>query len=472
MQQAGLQPVGKRQHPADVAGHHAQRQPVHVVIGQCDALLVGIERGHHRHRAEDLLAEGRVVGRHTSQHGGLVDQALVLPAGGQGGPGADRSLDDAVAVVALGGIDQWPDQHLGIGPWVAGADLRHLGHQPVHERVIQAPLHQDAAGGHADLPLVQETAPGRVVHCQLQVGVVQHQQRILAAQFQRHLLQVPATGLTDLAAGSGGTGELDRRHLRVGGQRRTGGAIAGQHLQQARRQAGLLEQPGNHGAAADRGARVGLEHHRVAQCQRRCHRTHRQVEREIERRNHPDHADRAPPGQAHPSAAAGQHLALAAAGQLAGLQQRGGGDGSLHRGLGPAGTGLAGQPHRNLPGMGAGQLAGAAQHIGPLPAGQRRPGRLRGRRRGAGPADGRRIGQSDLPEPLAGGRFDHIGHIAPGHPPAIEHLCMPQRRWQPITLDFHHILHTNGVPACLRQGQHRVNRCQRLQWRPLPGTQP
>jgi hypothetical protein len=55
----------------------------------------------------------------------------------------------------------------------------------------------------------------------------------------------------------------------VGDQRLPDVRPAGQNLQDAWRQAGFLEDPGDRHAAGDGGARVGLEDHRVAQGQRR-----------------------------------------------------------------------------------------------------------------------------------------------------------------------------------------------------------
>ena len=75
-------------------------------------------------------------------------------------------------------------------------------------------------------------------------------------------------------------------------------------------QPGLLEDPGEHHAAAHRGARVGLEHHRVAQRQRGGDRPDRQDDRGVERRDHPDHADRQPARHRQPRLVRAQQLAV------------------------------------------------------------------------------------------------------------------------------------------------------------------
>ena len=87
----------------------------------------------------------------------------------------------------------------------------------------------------------------------------------------------------DLAAGGGGAGERDHADARVGDQRLADIGAARQHVQQAVGQARLLEDAGEDDAAADRGARVGLQHDRVAERERRRDRPDRQDLREVER---------------------------------------------------------------------------------------------------------------------------------------------------------------------------------------------
>ncbi|MNS61926.1 hypothetical protein D3C72_949710 [compost metagenome] len=71
--------------------------------------------------------------------------------------------------------------------------------------------------------------------------------------------------------------------MRITGQRGTGGAVAGQHVQHTLRKTCLLEQACDHRTTAHRRARIGLEHHGITESDGRGHRAHRQVQREIER---------------------------------------------------------------------------------------------------------------------------------------------------------------------------------------------
>ena len=68
-------------------------------------------------------------------------------------------------------------------------------------------------------PGIGEGAEGGGVDRLVDVGVVEDDQRRLAAQLEQHRLQVARRGLGDDAADARGAGEVDAAHLRVGDQR-------------------------------------------------------------------------------------------------------------------------------------------------------------------------------------------------------------------------------------------------------------
>ena len=78
-------------------------------------------------------------------------------------------------------------------------------------------------------------APGRAGD--VEVGVVEHDQRVVAAELQARPASGSAGGLADQPADRGRAGERDHRDVRVLGQRRAGLGVAGQHVQQAARAA-------------------------------------------------------------------------------------------------------------------------------------------------------------------------------------------------------------------------------------------
>ncbi|MNV21453.1 hypothetical protein D3C71_1123880 [compost metagenome] len=246
-----------------------------------------------------------------------------------------------------------------------------------------------------------------------------------------------ARRFTHLAPGAGGTGELDHRDVRVTGQRRTGRAIPRQHMEQASRQASQFEQACDHEATAHGGARIGLEHHRIAQCQCRGDRTHGQIQREIERRNHTHHAERAAARQIQTARFGRQHFADAARGQCRRFMQGLGVHLGLEAGLELGGATFADQPLHDLIVVFFGQLRGAAQDL--------RAGVIRG----AGPValcvggsggracDLRGVGHRDLAQAFAGGRFDHVLGACTRGPLAIEELAGPRGRRQECVCCHH-----------------------------------
>ncbi len=72
--------------------------------------------------------------------------------------------------------------------------------------------HDDPFGRHADLALVHESAEGGGLHCLLKVGVLQHDQRRLAAQLQHHRFQMFSAAFRDDPADRRRSGEVHAAH--------------------------------------------------------------------------------------------------------------------------------------------------------------------------------------------------------------------------------------------------------------------
>ena len=287
---------------------------------------------------------------------------------------------------------------------------------------------QVPAGRHADLPGVVERAESADRHRLFQIDVVEHDQRGIAAELEVHPLQPGRRRGRNRLAGPGGTGEGDHRDLRVVDHRGADIGAAGQHMQQTRGQAGLLEDPGEHHAAADRGARIGLADHRVAQRESRRDGPDRQDDRRIERRDDADNPDRQPAA-----------TSTTAAGSSGGSRRPGGWPEPL-----PPNT-----PRPPLPWSGIARRAGSrrtpgsasrgsrprarrtgrrpAQHRRPPVVGQRGPLLLRLRRGLARLVHIGRGGRADPGQGLAGGRLDGVILPArPGGPAAGVDLALPR----------------------------------------------
>jgi hypothetical protein len=340
--------------------------------------------------------------------------------------GGDGLGDDAVDVGELALVDQRPERDL-LGVRVADRQvLRPLG-QPVEVLIGYGFEHDVPARGHADLALVQERTPraGRAGY--VDIGVVEHDERVVAAEFQADAFQRPPCGLADQPADRGRAGERDHRHVRALGQRGAGFGVAGQHVQQAGGEPGQLEQPGEQDAAGDGGLHVRLEDDRVTEGERRGDRTGRQDQREVPRADHADHAERDALGDALPTGLAGrQQVPPGLGGQRRGLPQLTEDQLDLEGGLARYGTALADQPALELGAVVLEDAGGAADQRGPLRPGLGGPfglGLLRGccrRRHVAG------VGEPHGREYLSRGRLGGLQHpAARGGPAGAVDLALP-----------------------------------------------
>ena len=138
-------------------------------------------------------------------------------------------------------------------------------------------------------------------------------------------------------------------------------------------QPGRREQLGEQHAAADRGARVRLEHHGVAERECWRYRPDRQDRRHVERRDHADHSGRHPAGHAQPRLRRAQQLAVRLRGERGGLVALLGRHADLQVAKRRDGSGFPGQPGLDLVGVLKPQIAGLAQHRGPLAVRHGRP---------------------------------------------------------------------------------------------------
>ncbi len=116
---AGLQPLGHPDRPGQIAGEGVGDQAELGVVGQGDALVVGVEGGDRGHRAEDLLAEHLGARRHIGEHGRRVEvpsAAERLAAGQHRAAGVHRVPDQLRDLVHRSGIDQRADLHAVVDP--------------------------------------------------------------------------------------------------------------------------------------------------------------------------------------------------------------------------------------------------------------------------------------------------------------------------------------------------------------------
>jgi hypothetical protein len=211
---AGLELLGHGHGPPHRLGNHRRRQAAGVVVGQGNRFFVAAVGDDVGHRAKGFFLEHAHAGLDAAEHRGLVEQAVKAAAGFQLGAAAHAVLHQGMYAVTLLGIDQRAQGHLAAGA-IAHGQMRGLGNQALGEFRRHAFMHQDAVRRHADLALMEVRTPGRVAGRHVQVGVVQDQQRVGAAQLQRHLLQMAAGQLADAAPHGHRAGEGDHGHARV-----------------------------------------------------------------------------------------------------------------------------------------------------------------------------------------------------------------------------------------------------------------
>ena len=149
----------------------------------------------------------------------------------------------AVDLVPLPGVDHRAQRDRAAGG-VADRQPVGPGGERVDVGVGHARLDQVPAGGHADLALVGERPPRPDRGRGLEVDVVQHQQRGVAAELEVHPLEVLGGEGADRPAGPGRAGEGDHPHGPLHDERLADVGAAGQDVQDPVGQARLGEDLG------------------------------------------------------------------------------------------------------------------------------------------------------------------------------------------------------------------------------------
>src|SRR4051812_48761353 len=103
--------------------------------------------------------------------------------------------------------------------WITGGEPRGAGRGLLHEIVSDFVVDDDALGRHADLSLMHEGAKHGGIYRRVDVGVVEHDERRLAAELEQCWFQMPTCKLTDAATNHGRTGEVDAPHRGMCDQR-------------------------------------------------------------------------------------------------------------------------------------------------------------------------------------------------------------------------------------------------------------
>src|SRR3712207_4336694 len=158
-----------------------------------------------------LLPQAGVLGD-VDHDGPPVEQPLVGAALDDPRALLDGLLEHRVAAVALALVDHRAEADLA-GRRVAHGDVARALGERLHVVVVELPRDEVPAGGDAGLALVVVRRPGADHRRLLEVGVLEHHERVVAAELQRALLQLLPTHRRDLAADRARAREVD--HLRA-----------------------------------------------------------------------------------------------------------------------------------------------------------------------------------------------------------------------------------------------------------------
>ena len=210
----------------------------------------------------------------------------------QRGTASDRVLDLTQHHRLLASVHHRTDLHtrLGAGPLL---ERRGLLDKPLRESLGDRRRHIDPLGAHADLTGVAEAVAGGEGGGGLHVGVLEHDERILAAEFENHPLQPRTTRFENVRARRAASGEDDELH--VGSHHGLSLPLVAVHDPQDVRVPRRVERLDDRA-----GPRIGdqwrllggLEEHRVARDEGRQQRLVRHEDREVPRRDHRGDAER------------------------------------------------------------------------------------------------------------------------------------------------------------------------------------
>src|SRR5580704_9963097 len=177
-------------------------------VGQRERLLVVSERRDHCDRAKAFFVKGRHSRCHPGDYRRLKEGSLAGAAGQHFRALCNCLGDDPLDIGGLTLVDDRPDLYLLVEGITDDEGLG-LSHEGFGIGVSNALLDEVAAGGEADLSLVEEGSPGARAGRGLDVRIVQHNVGIVAAKLERDALELSARDRTHLTAGASRTGEAD-----------------------------------------------------------------------------------------------------------------------------------------------------------------------------------------------------------------------------------------------------------------------
>ena len=248
-----------------IAGKQTGAEAELGVVGAGDDLVFVGEGQDGHDRPEYLLAHaGHIVGE-VGQNGRCDPETFAVHTGAAGdygrafGPGGVEMAEHDIQLrlcrhgTEVGGLVQRVADDGGLDPRF----------QPFQKFLNDALVDKHTCPVRTDLTGGIEVSVDRARHGVVDIGVLENQDRGLAAQFHRDLLHLSGGGCGDLFAGRHRSGQRDLGDTGVGGQRRANIAHSLHYVEQARGQPGLVQDLGNL-ERAERCRFRRLEDHRVS----------------------------------------------------------------------------------------------------------------------------------------------------------------------------------------------------------------
>src|SRR5215469_6099991 len=282
----------------DIFRVQGRREPVLYAVRDGNGIFEVLARDNRNYRSEDFFLRDAHLRVDIDKHRGLHEESIRILALFQA-VAARHHLGAVILadfdVLEIGVELILVDGGAHIDALVeAVANLQRLGARNIalHEFAVHALLHDDAAGGRAPLTRRPEATPDTAFNGKIEIGIVQHDHRILTTQFQRTMLETLGRGGAHDAPNFTGSGQRNRADLRMLRNWRThAGAEPGDDIDDSFGKP-RIHQGANQIEGGKRGVLRRLDHASVAAHDRWQQLPRRDRHREVPGGDHPADAQR------------------------------------------------------------------------------------------------------------------------------------------------------------------------------------
>ena len=215
---AEIELLGDAHAAAQVLGVEIGDETVFGVVGALDRLVLGLEGLDRGDRPEDFLVQHLGIVRHIGEHGRRIEEARARPAPcRRSAPWRLCSTASSTSSITLSRpslLTSGPSVDAVVEA-VAHLQRAHLGGELLGELVVHLLVHVEAVRRRAGLAHVAHLGDHRAVDRGIDIGVLEHDERRVAAELHRRLDDVVGGFVQQLAADLGRAGERDDAHARI-----------------------------------------------------------------------------------------------------------------------------------------------------------------------------------------------------------------------------------------------------------------